>query len=43
MLDDGARPGERVVRRRWAKQHPNFDFELMRDGTKGTVVGIRRS
>lgn len=42
MLDDGARPGERVIRRRWAKAHPNFDFELVSDGTKGTVVGIRR-
>jgi len=43
MLDDGARPGERVVRRRWAKMYPNFDFELVSDGTKGTVIGIRRS
>jgi predicted O-methyltransferase YrrM len=43
MLDDGARPGERIVRRRWARMFPNFDFELVSDGTKGTVIGIRRA
>lgn len=43
MLDDGARPGERVVRRRWTKMFPNFDFELVSDGTKGTVIGVRRA
>jgi predicted O-methyltransferase YrrM len=43
MLDDGARPGERIVRRRWKKMFPNFDFELVSDGTKGTVIGIRRA
>lgn len=43
MLDDGARPGERIVRRRWAKMFPNFDFELVSDGTKGTVIGVRRA
>ncbi|MEM8696386.1 MAG: hypothetical protein AAGE05_10235 [Pseudomonadota bacterium] len=43
MLDDGARPGERILRRRWAKAYPDFDFELIKDGTKGTVVGIRRA
>lgn len=42
MLDDGARPGERIIRRRWAKAYPNFDFELISEGTKGTVVGVRR-
>jgi predicted O-methyltransferase YrrM len=42
MLDDGARPGERVVRRRWQRDWPNIDFRLMHDGTKGTVIGIRR-
>ncbi len=41
MLDDGARPGERIVRRRWEKLHPDFDFELVREGTKGTVIGTR--
>jgi predicted O-methyltransferase YrrM len=43
MLDDGARPGERIVRRRWRKMYPNFDFALISDGTKGTVIGIRRA
>lgn len=43
MLDDGSRPGERIVRRRWEKLYPNFDFELINDGTKGTVIGIRRT
>jgi hypothetical protein len=43
LLDDGARPGERIVRKRWQKAWPNFDFRLISDGTKGTVVGIRRS
>lgn len=42
MLDDGARPGERIVRRRWAKAWPDFDFKLVSDGTKGTVVGVRK-
>ncbi len=39
MLDDAARPGERVVARRWRKQWPDFDFELLKNGTKGTLVG----
>lgn len=43
MLDDGARPGERIVRRRWAKAWPNFEFLLIGGGTKGTVVGIRQA
>ncbi|MGF1550436.1 MAG: class I SAM-dependent methyltransferase [Sphingomonadaceae bacterium] len=42
MLDDGARPGERFVARRWKKLWPDFDFRLRRDGTKGTLVGVRR-
>jgi predicted O-methyltransferase YrrM len=41
MLDDGARPGERVVARRWKKMWPNFRFELLKNGTKGTLVGTR--
>lgn len=41
MLDDGARPGERVVMARWKKRWPNFRFRLLGDGTKGTVVGVR--
>lgn len=42
MLDDGARPGERVVAHRWKKLHPDFDFTLLKSGTKGTWVGTRR-
>jgi predicted O-methyltransferase YrrM len=43
LLDDAARPGERVVARRWRKRWPNFRFELDRRGTKGTLVGRRIS
>jgi predicted O-methyltransferase YrrM len=43
MLDDGARPGERLVARRWKRKWPGFDFELVKSGTKGTLVGVRRS
>ncbi|MBA3676701.1 MAG: class I SAM-dependent methyltransferase [Sphingosinicella sp.] len=42
MLDDGARPGERVVARRWRKAWPDFDFKLLKSGTKGTLRGVRR-
>lgn len=42
MLDDGARPGERAVARRWKKSWPDFDFRLLKSGTKGTWVGTRR-
>ena len=41
LLDDAARPGERVVARRWRKAWPNFDFDLDTNGTKGTLVGVR--
>jgi predicted O-methyltransferase YrrM len=39
MLDDGARPGERLVARRWRQLRPDFDFTLMKAGTKGTLIG----
>ena len=42
LLDDGARPGERVVARRWRKRWPNIGFERMRGSTKGTLVGRKR-
>ncbi|HEX8640410.1 MAG TPA: class I SAM-dependent methyltransferase [Allosphingosinicella sp.] len=42
MLDDGARPGERVVAHRWRKLHPDFDFTLDKKGSKGTLIGRRR-
>lgn len=41
MLDDGARPGERLVARRWKRQWPDFDFRLLKSGTKGTLLGRR--
>jgi len=41
LLDDAARPGERVVARRWRKRWPGFRFELDTRGTKGTLVGVR--
>ena len=41
MLDDGARPGERIIARRWKQQWPEFDFRLSTGGTKGTLVGRR--
>jgi len=42
MLDDGARPGERIVARRWRRRWPDFDFRLERSGAKGTLIGLRR-
>lgn len=41
LLDDAARPGERIVARRWRRAWPNFRFELDTSGTKGTLVGVR--
>jgi predicted O-methyltransferase YrrM len=40
LLDDAARPGERVVAARWRRAWPNFRFELL-PGAKGTLVGER--
>jgi predicted O-methyltransferase YrrM len=42
MLDDGARPGERVIAQDWRKMWPEFEFRLVKSGTKGTLVGRRR-
>ncbi|AUW57694.1 hypothetical protein C1T17_05825 [Sphingobium sp. SCG-1] len=42
LLDDAARPGERLVARRWRKRWPDIDFSLLHDGTKGTLVGVKR-
>jgi predicted O-methyltransferase YrrM len=40
LLDDAARPGERVVAQRWRRDWPNFRFTLL-PGAKGTLVGER--
>ena len=42
LLDDAARPGERLVARRWRQRWPHIDFRLVKDGTKGTLVGRAR-
>lgn len=39
LLDDAARPGERMVARRWARQWPQITFRRLGGGTKGTLVG----
>lgn len=41
LLDDAARPGERIVARRWRRNWPGFEFKLVRGGTKGTLIGRR--
>lgn len=41
LLDDAARPGERLVARRWRKRWPDMDFVLAHDGTKGTLIGVK--
>ena len=35
MLDDAARPGERVVARRWRKARPDFDFRARQERHQG--------
>ena len=42
LLDDAARPGERLVARRWRRNWPDFDWTYRR-GIKGTLIGVRRS
>lgn len=39
MLDDAARPGERVIARRWRKHWPDMGFTLETGGSKGLLVG----
>lgn len=43
LLDDAARPGERYVARRWKKAWPDFTWHYEGAGTKGLLVGKRRS
>jgi len=40
LLDDAARPGERLVASRWRRDWPNFEFTLL-PGVKGTLNGER--
>ncbi len=40
LLDDAARPGERVVAARWKRDWPQFRWQLL-PGAKGTLVGER--
>jgi len=40
MLDDAARPGERIVKSLWQRRWPNFEWRLQQ-GVKGTLVGVR--
>lgn len=42
MLDDAARPGERLVARRWRRMHPEFEFRMWKGGSKGTLIGSKR-
>jgi hypothetical protein len=42
LLDDAARPGERVVARRWRKNWPEIEFTYEGGGSKGLLVGRRR-
>lgn len=42
MLDDAARPGERIVAMRWKQRWRDFDWQLL-SGIKGTLLGIRKT
>jgi hypothetical protein len=39
VLDDAARPGERVVAWRWKRGWPEIDFRYEGAGSKGTLIG----
>lgn len=39
LLDDAARPGERLVAQRWQRRWPQIDFRLDPSGAKGTLIG----
>ena len=42
VLDDAARPGERIVARRWRQDWPEFTWRFDNNGTKGTLIGRRK-
>lgn len=39
LLDDAARPGERLVARRWRQRWKDMSFTFDRRGAKGTLIG----
>ncbi|AKM09801.1 class I SAM-dependent methyltransferase [Croceicoccus naphthovorans] len=39
LLDDAARPGERIVARRWTERWPDIGFRRLPGGSKGTLQG----
>lgn len=41
ILDDAARPGERLIARRWQREWPEFDWLFMA-GIKGALIGRRQ-
>ena len=41
LLDDAARPGERLVARRWRRAWPDIAFRFDGRGAKGTLIGMR--
>lgn len=41
LLDDAARPGERLVARRWKQRWPDIDFVFDKSGSKGTLIGVK--
>lgn len=43
LLDDAARPGERIVARRWRRRWPSIDFRFDPRGSKGTLIGRKQS
>lgn len=43
LLDDAARPGERIVASRWKKRWPQIAFTRISGGTKGTLHGRKRT
>lgn len=43
LLDDAARPGERIVASRWKKRWPQFTFTRLSGGTKGTLHARKRT
>ncbi|WP_066558824.1 class I SAM-dependent methyltransferase [Croceicoccus bisphenolivorans] len=43
LLDDAARPGERLVAQRWKQRWPQIAFEYLSGGSKGTLIGRKRT